>query len=171
MKKDTVRLWEDKNIESELHCYGRKDKQIRPAMLVIPGGGYGHVCESTEGYPVAKRFAELGFRCFVLIYRISPHRFPAPQLDAYKAIEYIKTNAEKLCVDPEHIAACGFSAGGHLAASLSILAEELGQQRNTPDAVVLAYPVISSGKYSHRGTFRNLLGEEYRSRKNDYSLE
>ena len=171
VKKDTVRLWEDKNIESELHCYGRKDKQIRPAMLVIPGGGYGHVCESTEGYPVAKRFAELGFRCFVLIYRISPHRFPAPQLDAYKAIEYIKTNAEKLCVDPEHIAACGFSAGGHLAASLSILAEELGQQKNTPDAVVLAYPVISSGKYSHRGTFRNLLGEEYRSRKNDYSLE
>lgn len=172
MKKEIIRLWSDVSIESELHCYNNpKDKKIRPAMLVIPGGGYRNVCESTEGYPIAKRFAELGFHCFVLIYRVSPNRFPAPQLDAYKAIEYIRNNAEELCIDPDHIAACGFSAGGHLAASLSILAEELGQQNNAPNAVVLAYPVITSGKYAHHGSFRNLLGKEYNARKKDYSLE
>ena len=171
VKKEIIRLWSDANIESELHCYSAKNEDIRPAMLVIPGGGYRHVCESTEGYPIAKRFAELGFRSFVLIYRVSPHRFPAPQLDAYKAVEYIRGNAEKLHINPEQIAVCGFSAGGHLAASLSILAKELEQEQNAPNAVVLAYPVITSGKYGHRGSFRNLLGDEYKFRKNDYSLE
>ena len=171
MKKEIIRLWSDPDIHSELHCYDYKNDEVRPAMLVIPGGGYRCVCESTEGYPIAKRFTELGFRCFVLIYRVHPHLFPAPQLDAYKAIEYIRNNAEKLHIDPKQIAACGFSAGGHLAASLSVLAEELGQQDNAPNAVVLAYPVITSGKYAHKGSFRNLLGKEYSSRKKDYSLE
>lgn len=171
MKKEVVRLWSDPAIESELHIYSCKNDMVRPAMLVIPGGGYRQVCESTEGYPIAKRFAELGFRCFVLIYRVAPHRFPAPQLDAYKAIEYIRSNAESLNIDPDHIAACGFSAGGHLAASLSILADELGQQQNAPNGVVLAYPVISSGKYGHQGSFRNLLGKDYAKLKKHYSLD
>ena len=171
MKKEIVRLWSDPEIHSELHCYDAENDEIRPAMLVIPGGGYRNVCESTEGYPIAKRFTELGFRCFVLIYRVHPHLFPAPQLDAYKAIEYIRTNAKELHINPDQIAACGFSAGGHLAASLSILAEELDQQKNAPNAVVLAYPVITSGKYAHKGSFRNLLGKEYSARKKAYSLE
>ena len=171
MKKEIIRLWSDPEIHSELHCYEAVSNDVRPAMLVIPGGGYRQVCESTEGYPIAKRFTELGFRCFVLIYRVHPHLFPAPQLDAYKAIEYIRGNAGRLHIKPDQIAACGFSAGGHLAASLSILADELNQQENAPNAVVLAYPVISSGKYGHKGSFRNLLGKEYGARKKDYSLE
>ena len=171
MKKEIIKLWSDPAIESELHCYSCDLPGTRPAMLVIPGGGYNNVCESTEGYPIAKCFTRLGFRCFVLIYRVNPHRYPAPQLDAFKAMEYIRSNAKELNIAPDNIAVCGFSAGGHLAASLSVLAEELGQEKNAPNGVVLAYPVITSGAGTHRGSFKNLLGKEYASRKKDYSLE
>ena len=171
MKKEIIKLWSDPEIKSELHCYSHPAPGVRPAMLVIPGGGYNTVCESTEGYPIARCFTKLGFRCFVLIYRVNPNRYPAPQLDAFKAMEYIRSNAAKLSIAPDNIAVCGFSAGGHLAASLSLLAGELGQQKNAPNGVVLAYPLISSGKCTHRGSFKNLLGDEYAKRKNDYSLE
>ena len=171
MKKEIIKLWDDPEIKSELHCYSHPLSGARPAMLVIPGGGYNNVCESTEGYPIARAFTKLGFRCFVLIYRVNPNRYPAPQLDAYKAMEYIRSNAEKLNVIPDNIAVCGFSAGGHLAASISVLGKELGQEKNVPNGVVLAYPVISSGKYGHKGSFKNLLGKEYSTRKKDYSLE
>ena len=171
MKKEVIRLWQDSETEVELQCYENPKTGIRPAMLVIPGGGYANVCQGHEGYPIAKRFSDIGFRSFVLIYRVAPHRFPAPQLDAYKAIEYIRSNADKLQVNPDNIAVCGFSAGGHLAASLAIFAKELGKETCAPNGVVLAYPVISSSSFGHQGSFKNLLGEDYKSKKSLYSLE
>ena len=85
MKKEVIRLWQDSETEVELQCYENPKTGIRPAMLVIPGGGYANVCQGHEGYPIAKRFSDIGFRSFVLIYRVAPHRFPAPQLDAYES--------------------------------------------------------------------------------------
>ena len=80
----TILLWTDpgKNAAPapELCCYLLPgEKNPRPAVLVIPGGGYGCVCESTEGEPIARKFNELGFHAFVLHYRVAPHRFPEPQ--------------------------------------------------------------------------------------------
>ena len=152
-------------------------EELRPAVLVIPGGGYGSVCESTEGSPIAKRFTELGYHAFVLDYRTAPHRFPAPQLDAMRAIKMIRSNAGEWRVDPDRVYVCGFSAGGHLAASLGTLCDELdasaGDKADNfsarPDAMILCYGVLAFEDWSHIGTQSNLLGENFKSIRHEYS--
>lgn len=140
-----------------------------PAILVIPGGGYGGVCEASEGEPIARRFNELGFHTFVLQYRVAPNRFPKPQQDAIRAMRLIRHNAEEWGVIPNRIAACGFSAGGHLTACLGTITDMIPDAVNDeidainpiPDALILSYAVISVGKAtSHRGSAVNLLGPE-----------
>lgn len=106
----TILLWKDpaKNQAPapELCCYLLPGKMKRPAVLVIPGGGYGGVCEATEGEPIARKFNELGFHAFVLHYRVAPHRFPEPQEDVFRAIRLIRANAGKWCVTPNQLAVC-----------------------------------------------------------------
>ena len=140
-----------------------------PAILVIPGGGYGCVCERSEGEPVARRFNELGFHAFVLQYRVAPHRFPEPQQDAIRAMRLIRHNAEAWGVIPDRIAACGGSAGGHLTACLGTITDmipdavgdEIDSIDPIPDALILSYAVTSMGKVSsHPGSAVNLLGPE-----------
>ncbi len=142
---------------------------LHPAVLVIPGGGYGCVCTASEGIPAAKRFNELGFHAFILEYRVAPHRFPAPQQDAMRAMRLIRSRAEEWQVIPDQIAACGFSAGGHLACSLGTITEfvpdaagdEIDKNFSpVPDALFLCYPVIDvSTDWAHIGSGRNLTGE------------
>ena len=79
-------LWRDSAIESRLDRYPDYDPGKKQALLVIPGGGYGCVCETTEGRPIAECFQKFGFRTFVLRYRVAPHRYPEPQQDALRAI-------------------------------------------------------------------------------------
>ncbi len=140
----------------------------KPAMLVIPGGGYGEVCADREGEPIALAFAVRGFCTFVLNYRVGRAEdvYPLQLLDASRAMIYIRANAEALLVDPRRVYAVGFSAGGHLAGSLATMhdlpeiTEELGvfAQQNRPDAVILAYPVVSAQLPTHIGSFEHLLG-------------
>ena len=113
----TMKLWRDPSVESALTLWNPPGAAARPAMLVVPGGGYGCVCVETEGGPIAQRFAELGFQTFYLQYRVAPHRFPAPQQDLLRAIRLIRANAAAWGVRKNEIAVCGFSAGGHLGAS------------------------------------------------------
>ncbi|MDD3886148.1 MAG: polysaccharide deacetylase family protein [Victivallaceae bacterium] len=136
-------------------------KAIRPAVLVIPGGGYGCVCEPSEGSPIARRFNQLGFHAFVLDYRVSPHRWPEPQQDAMAAMRQIRARAAEWHVEPHSVAVCGFSAGAHLAASLGTLCDRLDAWGKDcrPDAMLLAYGVLSLESWSHVETARNLLGE------------
>ena len=61
----------------------------RPAVVVFPGGGYGH-CSYREGERIALSYNAAGFHSFVLDYRVSPHRHPAPITDAANAIKYVK---------------------------------------------------------------------------------
>lgn len=151
----------------------------RPAMLCIPGGGYSCVCSDTEGYPVAERFETLGFRSFILNYRVAPRRYPEPQQDILCSIRLLRRHAGKWGIFPDNIAVCGFSAGGHLCASAGILFDRIPPENDDensevsarPDAVVLSYPVITSGPFSHAGSIKNLLGEEYELRKEELSLE
>ena len=82
-------LWQDSAVESRLDRYTDPDPGKKPALLVIPGGGYGCVCETTEGRPIAECFQKFGFRTFVLRYRVAPHRYPEPQQDALRAIKLI----------------------------------------------------------------------------------
>lgn len=131
--------------------------KIRPAVIVIPGGGYGFWSQR-EGEPIALRFLSAGYAAFLLDYELNTAH-PEPLLQACMAIKYLRENAEKYGIDQNQIAAIGFSAGGHLAGSFATLymAEEitsrLGKETNLrPDAVVLSYPVITMKEKTHGGS-------------------
>ena len=138
----------------------------RPAVLVIPGGGYSCVCEKTEGPPAALAFNQLGFHAFVLNYRVAPNRFPAPLEDAARAVKIIRAHAEEWKIIPDRIVSCGFSAGGHLAGSLGILLEpQHGCAGDRYDAVsakvnamILSYGVLVHAPWSHGSSWKNLTG-------------
>ena len=114
--------------------FGQETK--RPAVLVCPGGGYVY-CSPREGEPVALAYASKGIHAFVLRYST---KFNAagfkPLQEVSWAIGYIREHAQEWNIDPEKIAVCGFSAGGHLALSSGLLAE------NKPNAMILDYPAV-----------------------------
>lgn len=138
----------------------------RPSILIFPGGGYEFVSDR-EAEPIALRFVGLGFPAFVLRYSVAPSRYPQALLEASAATVLLRRRAQEWNLDTNGIAVCGFSAGGHLAASLGtlwnepVLRETLGfaPRENRPDAMVLCYAVITAGPNTHAGTFRSLLGE------------
>lgn len=144
----------------------------RPAILILPGGGYAW-CSKREADPVAMQFLQAGYNVFTLYYTCrSDETVPAlrwqPLIDAAGAILHIRRNAEQFGTDPAKIAICGFSAGGHLAASTAILwdaepvrtALGIHGTEARPDAVVLGYPVITAGEYRHDGSIVNLCGDD-----------
>ena len=98
---------------------------------------------------------------------MNEEKYPTQLLEASAALVYIRRNSEKYHVKPDCICICGFSAGGHLAASLgtlwneSVVTERLGIEfgENRPDGLILGYPVITSGEFAHQGSFKALLGE------------
>ncbi|MBR5309251.1 MAG: alpha/beta hydrolase [Clostridia bacterium] len=139
----------------------------RKAILVIPGGGYGSVCDNREGEPIAHAFMARGYNAFVLHYSVISNStgkvFPAQLIEASKSIKYIKDNAEEFGHDPNKVFVTGFSAGGHLCASTGILwnlpeiyeAIDMPYGYNKPAGIMPVYPVINN----HTGSFRNLLGK------------
>lgn len=139
----------------------------RPTIIICPGGGY-LMCSDREAEPIALAFTARGFNCFVLRYECAPVRYPAQLLEVSAAFALVRRNADEFHVDTNKIAVCGFSAGGHLAASLGVfwnepfIRETLGlkENENKPDAMILGYPVITSGKLAHRGSYEALLGED-----------
>lgn len=111
---------------------------VRPGMLVIPGGGYS-MCSDREAEPVAFSFIAKGYAAFILRYTVGNNKgydFSMPFADVNEAMRIIHENADDWGVDKEKIAAIGFSAGGHLCAALSTM----GDIR--PAASVLVYPCI-----------------------------
>ncbi|HBQ64067.1 MAG TPA: acetylesterase [Clostridiales bacterium] len=139
----------------------------RAGVLVLPGGGYGGTSDR-EAESVAIAFNAAGFHAFVLYYSVSPARHPQPVRDAARAMCILRQNAEEWKLLPEAVAVCGFSAGGHLAASLSVHWDKdflkgvqgIIPEKSRPDASILAYPVITAGEFVHKGSFLNLLGPD-----------
>jgi len=139
----------------------------RGAVVVCPGGGYTHRAPH-EGEPIARAFNAAGFQAFVVQYRIAPDRHPAPMRDLSRAVRLVRSRADTFGVAPDRIAVCGFSAGGHLAASLGVCfgepylagRGEVDRVSNRPDALILCYPVISAGPFGHAGSFTSLLGPD-----------
>ena len=139
-------------------------KENRPAIIVLPGGGYGMTYPG-EGEPIALAYLARGFCAFVLDYSVYPARFPQALVEALMAIRFVRVHAKEYGVDPCKIAICGFSAGGHLAACTGTLWNHacldayLDSERELyrPDAMFLAYPVINVA--SHKGSYLNLFSQ------------
>ena len=144
----------------------------RPAVIVLPGGGYG-MAYPGEGEPIALAYLARGFCAFVLDYSVYPARFPQALVESLKAIRFVRENANEYGIDPAKIAICGFSAGGHLAACTgtlwnnACLNEYLESDRAIyrPNAMFLAYPVINVD--SHKGSFLNLFSQREEELTND----
>ncbi len=151
-----------------VECYDNVEIKKRPAIIICPGGGYEY-CSVREAEPVAVRFAAYGISAFVLRYSCVGKMFPTDLLEAAAAMAYVRENAELFCIDPEKIIICGFSAGGHLAASLAVhwnkpfVCEVFDRSPEIfrPDGAVLCYPVITSGEKRHDGSIVNIVGSEY----------
>lgn len=165
-----------------IHTYIHEDNAIRPCLLLIPGGGYCMVC-NVEGEPVADVFNDMGMNVIVLTYTtditMSIPLKKQPLMDASRAIRYIRKNCDRFKIDPNKIIVMGFSAGGHLSASLSVhyddivdVNPEYNKISNRPDGTILGYPVITAGAETHQGSIISLLGNNPSAEELEYfSLE
>lgn len=152
--------------------------RMRPAVVICPGGGYEHVSER-EAEAVALQYNARGFHAFIVDYSVAPDIYPAALMEVAKAFAIIRENAAEWHVDTDKIVASGFSAGGHLAASLGVfwnekwIAEDLDttNEEIKPNGLLLCYPVITSGEFAHKGSFDNLLREGYSDLREKMSLE
>ena len=142
-------------------------ERLRPAVVICPGGGYNHVSQR-EDQPVAMEYLAMGCQVFVLHYSVAPDRFPRALMELALAVDLIRSRSEDWHVDPKRILVSGFSSGGHLACSLGVFWNRgflygplgKGPEEIRPDGLILCYPVITSGKYAHRGSVETLLGPE-----------
>lgn len=134
--------------DPELHFFPASGKAPHPAVLVCPGGGYSHLAWSHEGLDIASFLNLQGISAFVLKYRC-PGRKDAAHADAARSMRFIRWNAEKFNIDPEKVGVIGFSAGAHLAATISAPAspvpyaemdDTMDQLSFRPDFTLLIYP-------------------------------
>lgn len=151
-------IWDDPEFKDET-----EKQRKRPAVIICPGGGYAF-CSPREAEPIAIQMNAAGINAFVLDYCVAPIRYPEALKDVSEAIKLVRANADKWGVDPDKIAVCGFSAGGHLAGSIGTLwnsdpAVKCDGKANKPNAMILSYPVLIYGEKAHKGSFENLLGE------------
>lgn len=146
-------------------------KRQRPAVLILPGGGYDHISARESG-PIALQFMARGYASFTLDYSVFPNGFPIPLREAAMAIRYIRENAAYYEINPNMVVVVGFSAGGHLCGMLGTMYDcpELADLGNAdqfrPDALGLCYPVAISCGRTHDGSFENLTkGSEILKRR------
>lgn len=167
-------------LEPTLKTYLVPNEQANgAAVLICPGGGYKFLAIDHEGYQIAEWLNSIGISAFVLKYRLPDNRIMknksiAPLQDAQKAMRIIRQNTREWNIDPQKIGVLGFSAGGHLAATLSTHYDassypEENSHSARPDFSILIYPVISfQDELTHGGSRTNLLGK-YPSKKDiDY---
>lgn len=147
-----------------------EDERNGTAVIILPGGGYERLAIDKEGFNVARRFAGAGITAFVLKYRmplkdIMDNPSYGPLQDAQQAISLVRQHAKEWGIDSDRVGVMGFSAGGHLAATLATQFKQPVNKAYTkkilrPDFQVLIYPVISMKEdVTHQGSRLNLLGE------------
>lgn len=146
------------------------EKATGTAVLICPGGGYGVLAFDHEGFAIARWLNENGIAAYILKYRlpsdqIMKDKSVGPLQDAQEAIRIIRRNREHYKINPNKIGVIGFSAGGHLASTLSThYAEKVYETTDTvsarPDFSLLIYPVITfDASFTHAGSRKNLIGD------------
>lgn len=144
-----------------------KEKATGTAVIICPGGGYGILAINHEGYHIAEEFNKLGIAAFVLKYRLPNDEIMldkgfGPLQDVQQAMYVVRKNALKWNLKVDKIGVMGFSAGGHLASSMSVHYNDVKIEARDveirPDFSILIYPVISALEQTHAGSVKNLLG-------------
>jgi len=174
-----VRLWEGDAPGAKgdaggdvptLTPYLPQDRTAGAAVVICPGGGYGHLAEH-EGDHYARWLNVYGVAGFVLKYRLATDRYRHPAMldDALRAVRTVRAQAARWGLNPTRIGIMGSSAGGHLAAT-TIVHGGVGDSRSDdptervsarPDVGILCYPVIAmNGPHCHAGSKQNLLGDD-----------
>ncbi len=156
----------------QITAYPAKSKG---AVVIFAGGGYA-MKANHEGPVMAEWLRSAGITCFVVDYRVAPYRHPAEISDAMRAVKYVRFYADRYNIDSDKIAVMGFSAGGHLAGSVSVHydkkmyedTDRIDKESCRPDAAILGYPVIDMGYYRHDGSRQNLLGQSSTEKMNDF---
>ena len=158
----------DKDIPTLTPYLPAPEKATGAAIVICPGGGYGGLAPH-EGADYARFLNEQGIAGFVLKYRLgsSGYRHPVMLQDAARALRTVRARAGEWKLDPQRIGIMGSSAGGHLASTLVThydagkpdSADPIERQSSRPNLGVLCYAVISMGEFAHKGSRKNLLGE------------
>ncbi|MEI6602809.1 MAG: alpha/beta hydrolase [Clostridia bacterium] len=178
---ETIKLWDNQDFykpepgafEPFMTVYSISNmtevnpNQKRPAILILPGGGYNMVSQR-ESEPIMTQFLSQGYTVAILKYSVNPAKYPTQLLEVSRAMWLLRAESEKYQVDVDKIAVIGFSAGGHLSAHLGVswnkafISETIGMPAgmNQPNALILSYAVISSKFFPHKGSFNSLLGED-----------
>ncbi|OAD45045.1 alpha/beta hydrolase [Polaribacter atrinae] len=170
---DILKISKIKKPTLEIYAPSKRNATDK-AILICPGGGYTTLAYDWEGTEIAKWFNSKGITAFVLKYRLpnskslkTPHK--APLQDTQRAIRWVRFNADKFGINPAKIGVIGFSAGGHLAATLgtqynsknNFKEEPLDSISARPDFMALIYPVITmKNNYTHIGSRNQLLGKK-----------
>lgn len=195
--KERIEIWKEGEYDyplafgfrPNLRAYLLEDGQTHPCMIVLPGGGYAIVVPP-EGEIVAKAFNKLGYNCFVMTYTTNQLMreplFDRPMKDLARAIRFVRKRKDEYRIDPERVYICGFSAAGHVCGSVCNFHEELTDNDPEyadiscrPTGAILSYPVITSGEFAHKDSFKFLLGGDIYDREDEeakallyrYSLE
>lgn len=144
----------------EIYIY-TPDKSVNTGLAVVicPGGGYGGVAINHEGHEFAKWLNTKGIAGIVLKYRMPNKHKEVPLEDAQQAMRYVRDHAKELGINPGKIGIAGFSAGGHLASTVSTHYATSGTSTR-PDFSILFYPVITMDIATHGGSRKNLLGDK-----------
>ena len=190
MRRFRQNIWEEGEYDyaaaygfvPNVFAYIHDDDEKRDCMLVVPGGGYCMVV-SHEGELVAKEFYDSGMNVFVLSYTtditMSVPLKKQPLKDISRAVRWIRKHAAENNIDGKKLFICGFSAGGHVCGSLAVHFDDVNDDNpeyaslsNRPNGVILSYPVITAGEFTHMDSIHALLGFEPSAEELDYfSLE
>ena len=154
------------------------DGRLRPLIIICPGGGY-EMTSDREAEGIALKYMAMGYHAAVLRYSVKPAVYPTALLQLAATVKYFRENSDKYYIDADKIIICGFSAGGHLVASYGNSWNKAqftnnranGNEVCRPNAQILCYPVISSGKYGHKESIENLLGDRFDELNYKMSME
>ena len=167
---------EERKKDVRLFAFAFEESTKKPAVIVCAGGGYGYVCNLVEGFPVAMRFARLGYPVFVLNYRVGrPPVLPSAMEDLSRAVKFVTERGDAFGGNGEYVL-CGFSAGGNLITQWGT--DNLGyalHRMQPPKALLAIYPAISGealfSDLRHRGFLKTMFGENFGEKtKKEYDV-
>lgn len=161
---------EDKDKPTLITYLPEAEQATGTGIIICPGGGYGGLAIGHEAHDIAKWLNRHGIAAFICDYRHRGNGYghPAPMQDAQRAIRIVRARADEFQLDSSKIGVIGFSAGGHLASTVSTHfdagraddPDPIKRVSCRPDFAILCYPVIAFDEpYTHRGSQKNLLGE------------